>query len=114
MLLEILGGAMLSKALTKRDRLTNIQSVKKNNTERYAVLFEVKRGKGNGSYGVSHLSSDLNECLLWAENACKALLPFGFDNYNWSSKNNSENENVIMTYTCSGEDREIVYVVTIY
>lgn len=118
MFIEILGGALLGSALAKTKETKIEKKTSKNGqtvTERYAVLFEIKKGKGDGTACVNYLTSSLEDAIVWAQNACTALCAAAELDY-WSSSDPSSgnNPNFIKVFKCSGEKGEFVFVVMRY
>ena len=115
MLVEILGGALLGAALKKKRGTDKIltETQPKYGT-RYAVLSEVKKGKGVGAVAVSFISTSKDEAVKWMENAAEALAASIGDAVVAivDLSNSNQNPRFVAARRVENDDHEIVFVIT--
>ena len=108
MLFEILGGALLGSALAKGRRggsgITTSSA-----SGRYAVGYEIKRGKGVGTAAIVYLTDNYQDAMKWAESAAMCMAGF-IDGCEYIS-NIAKDGNVVGGYRASGTNQEVVYCV---
>lgn len=118
MLPEILGGALLAKALINPNANAKAKIEKKSQdgrVERYAVVYEVKQGKGNGSFGVSYLCSNREEADTWAKNACQVICGISEKFDSWARVTGVPvSGQIVERYDCWGESDKVIFCVCIY
>ena len=137
MVLEILGGALLSRAISKRRRtgteialaqVTNQDTrPDENKVAKYAVVFEDTGGNGNGAWSIVYLTSKEEEALAWAWSAigCARLIlkGNGIQEYGGGVPMTSRGggiqgvapqEDCLTTFVVSNSERSISYSVVRY
>ena len=141
MVLEILGGALLGRAISKRRKtgteLALAADIYKDTNPadpedpdkavKYAVVFEDTGGNGNGAWSIVYLTSNMEEALAWAWSATRCarlmLKGSGIQEYGggvpMSSRGDgvqgvAPNEDCLTTFVVSNSERSISYSVVRY